>query len=46
MTQYRDELAAALTEWEKTKERSGHVCGLIEGSHIEHPVKPRSVGKK
>jgi len=46
MTQYRDELAAALKEWEKTKERSGHVCGLIEGSHIEHPVKPRSVGKK
>ena len=46
MTQYRDELAAALKEWEKTKERAGHVCGLIETSHIEHPVEPRRVGKK
>ena len=46
MTQYRDELSAALKEWEKTKERAGHVCGLIETSHIEHPVEPRRVGKK
>ena len=46
MTQYRDELAAALKEWEKTKERAGHVCGLIEASHIEHPVEQRRVGKK
>ena len=46
MTQYRDEHAAALKEWEKTKERAGHVCGLIETSHIEHPVEPRRVGKK
>ena len=46
MTQYRDELAAALKDWEKKKERSGHVCGLIEGSHIEHPVEHRRVGKK
>ena len=45
MTQYRDELSAALKEWEKTKERAGHVCGLIETSHIEHPVEPRRVGK-
>lgn len=46
MTQYRDELAAALKEWEKKGESEGHVCGLIEGSHIEHPVEHRRVGKK
>ena len=46
MIQYRDELSTALKEWEKTKERAGHVCGLIETSHIEHPVEPRRVGKK
>lgn len=46
MTQYRDELSAALKEWEKTKERAGHVCGLIEGSHIAHPVEHRRIGKR
>lgn len=46
MTQYRDELASALKEWEKKGESEGHVCGLIEGSHIEHPVEHRRIGKK
>jgi len=46
MKQYRDELAAALKEWEKKGESEGHVCGLIEGSLIEHPVEHRRVGKK
>lgn len=40
MTLYRDELAAELKQWEKTRESEGHVCGLIEGSHIEHPARP------
>ena len=46
MTLYRDELAAALKDWEKKGTAKGHVCGLIEGSHIEHPVEHRRVGKK
>ncbi len=38
MIRYRDDLTAALAEWDKTGEKAGHVCGLIEGSHIEHVV--------
>src|SRR5215203_6021640 len=45
MIQYRDELAEALEEWEKIGESSGHVCGLIESSHIEHPVEKRNLKK-
>ena len=45
MVQYRDELAEALDEWEKIGESSGHVCGLIEASHIEHPVEKRNFKK-
>ena len=39
MMLYRDELAAELKQWEKTRESEGHVCGLIEGSHIEHSAR-------
>ena len=39
MMLYRDELAAELKQWEKKGESEGHVCGLIEGSHIEHPTR-------
>ena len=46
MVLYRDELTAALAEWEETGEADGHVCGLIEGSHIEHGMNHRKVGKK
>jgi Predicted transcriptional regulators len=46
MSMYRDELAAALAEWEKTGEAEGHVCGLIEASHIEHKPNHRKVGNK
>lgn len=45
MIQYRDELAAALTEWEETGEADGHVCGLIEGTQIEHGISHKKVGK-
>ena len=38
MALYRDELAAELKLWEKKREAAGHVCGLIENSHIEHPA--------
>ena len=36
MRRYRRELGAALTKWEETGELDGHVCGLIEGTDIEH----------
>lgn len=38
MIHYRDELTIALAKWDKTGEAEGHVCGLIEGSHLEHRV--------
>ena len=37
MRRYRRELGAALAQWEETGELDGHVCGLIEGTKIEHP---------
>lgn len=46
MLKYRDELTAALNEWEKKGESEGHVCGLIEGSHIEHGINQRKIGNK
>jgi DNA-binding transcriptional MerR regulator len=36
MRRYRNELAAALTQWDEAGEMKGHVCGLIEGTDIEH----------
>jgi DNA-binding transcriptional MerR regulator len=38
MKQYRKELASTLEEWEMVEEAKGHVCGLIEKTHIEHPL--------
>lgn len=46
MIQYRDELSAALTDWDEMGEADGHVCGLIEGSTIEHGVGHRKLGRK
>lgn len=37
---YRKELAETLTEWDKVGRAPGHICGLIEGAHIEHPLAP------
>ncbi|HEY0050601.1 MAG TPA: heavy metal-responsive transcriptional regulator [Pyrinomonadaceae bacterium] len=45
MIQYRDDLTAALAEWDETREADGHVCGLIEGAHIEHEISHKKVGK-
>lgn len=36
MKRYRSELSSALAEWDKTGDVAGHICGLIEGSHINH----------
>jgi DNA-binding transcriptional MerR regulator len=38
MKRYRNELASALAEWDQTGDVPGHVCGLIEGSHIDHDI--------
>lgn len=46
MTVYRDELAAELKQWEKKREVAGHVCGLIEGSHIESAPAAGKFGRK
>ena len=39
MKRYRNELAASLAEWEEKGDVDGHVCGLIEGSHVEHEIR-------
>ena len=36
MRRYRRELSAALDEWDAAGDVEGHVCGLIEGTEIEH----------
>lgn len=36
MRRHRNELGAAFKNWEVTGELDGNVCGLIEGTHIEH----------
>jgi MerR family mercuric resistance operon transcriptional regulator len=48
MRRYRKELAETLAEWDEKGQAPGHVCGLIEGSHVEHAVsKPKGLkGKK
>jgi MerR family copper efflux transcriptional regulator len=38
MRRYRNELAAALKEWDEAGEIKGHICGLIEGTDIEHRI--------
>ena len=47
MRRYRRELGAALAQWEETGELDGHVCGLIEGTEIEHSnPTPRGISKR
>lgn len=36
MRKYRRELGNALQQWEETGELDGHVCGLIEGTQMQH----------
>jgi DNA-binding transcriptional MerR regulator len=33
---YRDELQHTLAEWDEVGRAPGHICGLIEGSAVEH----------
>lgn len=52
MVKYRIELTAELEGWDKIGHVDGHVCGLIEESHIENGLsgenhlRPRSSGRK
>jgi len=47
MRRFRNELGAALMKWEETGQLDGQVCGLIEGTQIEHrnPT-PKGVSKR
>jgi DNA-binding transcriptional MerR regulator len=36
MRLYRKELAETLEEWDEKGRAPGHICGLIEGSHVGH----------
>ena len=38
MRRYRKELAETLEEWDQEGHAPGHICGLIEGAEIEHPI--------
>lgn len=48
MKRYRKELASALAEWDEVGDVPGHICGLIEGSHINHETNAqiKSPGKR
>ena len=41
MVQYREDLKRELAGWDKEQELEGHVCGLIEGSHIKQGIKDK-----
>jgi DNA-binding transcriptional MerR regulator len=47
MRRYRKELAETLEVWDRLGQAPGHICGLIEGTHIERRMdKKKSVGKR
>ncbi|MFP5264523.1 MAG: heavy metal-responsive transcriptional regulator [Blastocatellia bacterium] len=46
MRRYREELAAALSEWDEAGDKEGHVCGLIEGTTLEHSLPAPKVHKR
>ena len=43
---YRKELKQTLEEWDKIGRAPGHICGLIEGSEIDHAHHDRTEGLK
>ena len=43
LKRYRKSIAGTLEEWDRVGQAPGHICGLIEGAHVEHTA---SVGKK
>lgn len=47
MRRYRKELSETLEEWDKKGQAPGHVCGLIESSHVAHGMKEtKKIGKR
>ena len=47
MRRYRRELAGALAEWDAAGDAEGHICGLIEGTEIEHaPARERGIAAR
>ena len=44
MIEYREQLAAELAEWDSEEQLDGHVCGLIEGSHIKQGIAGKRSG--
>jgi DNA-binding transcriptional MerR regulator len=44
MRRYRKELARTLSEWDTKGQAPGHICGLIEATHVHHTdVAPRAL---
>lgn len=43
---YRKELKATLEEWDEVGRAPGHICGLIEGSHVGHAHQHGAEGLK
>ena len=43
LRRYRRELADTLEEWNKVGRAPGHICGLIESSHIEHSAREKKI---
>jgi DNA-binding transcriptional MerR regulator len=46
MQRYRKELAAALSEWDEAGDVEGHICGLIEGTKLEHSMPAQKTLKR
>lgn len=47
LRRYRKQLSDTLAEWDEKGQAPGHVCGLIESSHVEHGGKAKKkVGKE
>jgi DNA-binding transcriptional MerR regulator len=46
MRRHRKELSKTLEEWDRLGRAPGHICGLIEGAHMEHGAgKPKKIKK-
>jgi hypothetical protein len=43
---YRKELKHTLEEWDVVGQAPGHICGLIEGSGVEHASHRKTEGLK
>lgn len=39
LKRYRKEISETLEEWDKLGQAPGHICGLIEHTHIEHAIR-------